>query len=206
MARTFPMAFSFCRATFVRRVVPLLVHLGVTSSLFRPLHLCPAGRVIFLAAVTSFRGAQFLWVKFSLKMFLLRHATVARRDTFQQAEANFSWCLSFTLFVSFGSWRRHSAASFPSLRLFFFGSSTGIAVAFSAGTSAFCAASGFLSGEVGFFSSRRSSVVSRQAIVSSSILGLNADTISMWLDPMSLRMASVLALIPSILLDCLIQL
>jgi hypothetical protein len=160
------MGFSICRATFARRAVPLLGHLGVTSPLFRPLHLYPAERVIFLPAVTSFRGEQFLWVRFSLKMFLLRHTTVARRDTFQQAEANFSCGLPFILFVSFGSWRRRSAASFRSLRRFFFGSPTGITVAFSAGTSAFCAASGFLFREVGFFSSRRSSVVSRQVNVS----------------------------------------
>jgi hypothetical protein len=49
----------------------------------------PARRVIFLPAANSCRGPQFRWAKDFLKMFLLRHATVARRDTFLQAAANF---------------------------------------------------------------------------------------------------------------------
>jgi hypothetical protein len=50
------------------------------SSLFCLLRLCPAQRVILiLAAVTSFRSTQLLRVQDFLKMFLLRHATVARR-------------------------------------------------------------------------------------------------------------------------------
>jgi hypothetical protein len=99
------MAVFLHHTPFAWRVIPLLGHLGVTSSLFCPLHLCPAEWVIFLAAVTSFRGEHFLWVEFSLKMFLLHHATVAQRDTFQQAEASFSWGLPFFLFLSFSSWQ-----------------------------------------------------------------------------------------------------
>jgi hypothetical protein len=40
------------------------------------------------ATANSFRGPPFVWVWISLKMFLLRHATVARRDTFLQAATN----------------------------------------------------------------------------------------------------------------------
>jgi hypothetical protein len=179
------MAFSMCNATFAWRVIPLFGYLGVTSSLFLPLHLCPAEWVIFLAAVTSFHGEQFLWVIFFLKMFLLRHATVAQRETFQQAEANFSWSAPFILLVSFGSWWQRSTASFRSLRHFFLGSPTGIIVEFSAGTSVFCATSDFLSSEVGFFSFRRSSV-SRQA---------NVSWLAFIISLSSLRWASILSCI-----------
>jgi hypothetical protein len=107
LAQTFPMAFSICRATFARRVVPLLGHLCMASSLFCPLHLCPVERVIFLAAVASFRGEHFLCVKFSLKMFLLRHATVARWDIFLSLgvfRAIFAWWLvSLWVIASFFS-------------------------------------------------------------------------------------------------------
>jgi hypothetical protein len=49
----------------------------------------PARRVMFLPAANSCRGPQFAWVQNFLKMVLLRHATVARRDTFLQAAASF---------------------------------------------------------------------------------------------------------------------
>jgi hypothetical protein len=44
---------------------------------------------MFLPAANSCRGPQFAWDQDFLKMFLLRHATVARRDTFLLAPANF---------------------------------------------------------------------------------------------------------------------
>jgi hypothetical protein len=55
-----------------------------------------------------------------------------------------------------------------------------------------------MSTEAGFSSSGCASVVSQQAIVSSSISRLNADTISMWLAPIFSRMVAVLALITSV--------
>jgi hypothetical protein len=128
------------RATFARRVM-----FGARVSLVH--RATVARRDIFLPLLLSFC-----------------RATVARRLVSLRATASFSWGPPFILFVSFGSWLRRSAASFRSLRHFFFGSSTGITVAFSAGTSP-CAASGFLSSEVGFPSFIRSSVVSRQAVV-----------------------------------------
>jgi hypothetical protein len=105
-------------------------------------------------------------VVFCLKMSLMRRVTIARRGIFLsacifhatsarwvvplQVAASLLWHPSWV--CSF-IWQRRSMASFRSLRHFFFGYLTGITVAFSAGTSAFCAASGFLSGEVGFYSS-----------------------------------------------------
>jgi hypothetical protein len=50
--------------------------------------------VIFLSA------ENFPCVKFSLKMFLLRHATVAWRDTFLQAAVNFLGSVSLALHVA----------------------------------------------------------------------------------------------------------
>ncbi|PNF33650.1 hypothetical protein B7P43_G12338 [Cryptotermes secundus] len=99
-------------------------------------------------------------------MSLLRHATVARWLIPLQAMANFFWGLQFHRVESFSFWWRRSAASFRSLRLFFFGSVSGITSASTTGTSSFCAASGFLPGEADFFSSRRASM-SWQANVSS---------------------------------------
>jgi hypothetical protein len=44
---------------------------------------------MFLPGANSCRGPQFARVLDFLKMFLLRHATVAWRNTFLQAAANF---------------------------------------------------------------------------------------------------------------------
>jgi hypothetical protein len=119
-----------------RRLFPSvrLFRVSRSASLFCLLRLCPAQRVIFIpAAVTSFRSPQFLCVQNFLKMFLLRHATVARRDTFLQAAANFSRDLQIPRFSPFGSSRR-PAACFRHLRCFL-SPSTGITVASSLGTS-----------------------------------------------------------------------
>jgi hypothetical protein len=100
-------------------------------------------------------------VVFGLKMSLMRRATVARRGislsacTFRATSA--LWLVPLRAAVSLlwhpsFSWVRSLLFRwFRSLRLFFLGSPTGITSALSAGTSSFCAASGFLSGEVGFF-------------------------------------------------------
>jgi hypothetical protein len=99
--------------------VPPFGLFGETSSLFCTLRFCPAQRVIFLpAVVTSFRGSRFPLVQDFLKMFLLRHATVAWRDTFLQAAANFFRDPQSPRVSSFGS-PRHPAACFqPLCRLF----------------------------------------------------------------------------------------
>jgi hypothetical protein len=150
-------------------------------------------------------------VVFGLKLSLMRRATVARRAIFWSAciigatvarwlvplrvTASLSWDPQFSRDEVFDFWRRCSAASFWSLRRFFFGSPTGITVAFSAGTSYSSAASGFLSAEVGFSSSGCTSIP-WQAIVSTSVSGLNAAAVSLWLVSvtcMAGRMASVLA-------------
>jgi hypothetical protein len=99
--------------------VPPFGLFGGTSSLFCPLRLCPAQRVIFLpAAVTSFRGPQFPWVRIFLKTFPLLHATAARRDTLPQAAAIFLRDPQISQVSSFGPPRRPTA-SFRSLCRFF---------------------------------------------------------------------------------------
>jgi hypothetical protein len=45
--------------------------------------------ILIPAAASSFRGPQFSLVRIFLKMFLLRHATLARRDIFPKGAANF---------------------------------------------------------------------------------------------------------------------
>jgi hypothetical protein len=110
--------------------------LGATSSLFCPLRLCLAQRVTFLpAAVTDFRCVQFPWVQDFLKMFFLRHATVARRETFLRAATNFFWDPQSPRVSSFGSPRRPAANFRPLCR--FFRPSTGFTMASSSGVSVF---------------------------------------------------------------------
>jgi hypothetical protein len=73
----------------------------------------PARRVIFLPAANSSRGPQFPWVRIFLKTFFLRHATLARRDTFLQAAVNFLRDLQYPRVSSFGSPRRPAACFQP---------------------------------------------------------------------------------------------
>jgi hypothetical protein len=95
--------------------------LGVTSSLFCPLRLCPAQRVIFLpAVVNSFCGPQFPCVRIFLKTFSLRHATVARRNIFLQVTANFLRDPQSPQVSSSGSPRRPAARCRPQCRFFIF--------------------------------------------------------------------------------------
>jgi hypothetical protein len=110
----------------------------------------------FLSFSFKCRASFARRVGFSLKMSLMRRATVARRGIFRSAcvfcaafarllipllvAANFFWGAPFSRVESFCLWRWRSAASRWSLRRFFFGSPTGITSAFSAGTSSFCAA------------------------------------------------------------------
>jgi hypothetical protein len=56
-----------------------LVEYSLTN--FPSLRATPARRVMFLPAANSCCGPQFAWFQDFLKMFLLRHATVAWRDT-----------------------------------------------------------------------------------------------------------------------------
>jgi hypothetical protein len=70
--------------------------LGLTLSLFCPLHLCllrcanPTVWVILIpAASNSLRGPQFPRGRIFLKTFPLRHTTAAEWDTFLQVAANF---------------------------------------------------------------------------------------------------------------------
>jgi hypothetical protein len=63
----FLMKVPLCRASLARRVT------------------------IIPAAPNSCCSPQFPWVRISLKMFLLHHATVARRDTFLQAATQIPW-------------------------------------------------------------------------------------------------------------------
>jgi hypothetical protein len=95
------------------------------------------------------------WVHLFLKASLLRRATVARRDTFLQAAANFLWDPQIPLVSSFGSSHRSAACFLPLCLLF--RPLTGFTTASSTGTSCCWATSGFVSTEVGSFSSRRAS-------------------------------------------------
>jgi hypothetical protein len=123
----------------------------------------PARRIMFMPAANSCRGPQFAWVLDFLKMFLLRHATVARRDTFLQAAASFSRDPQSPQVSSFGSLRR-PAACFRSLCRFS-RPLTGFTMVYSLGTSR-CSDSDSMSTGVRFSHSRRASVVPWQAIVS----------------------------------------
>jgi hypothetical protein len=97
--------------------VPPFVLLHVYRGIFL-LRLCPAQRVTFPAAVTSFRGPQFPWVQDFLKTFLLRHATVARRGPFLQAAASFFRDPQSPRVSSFGSPRRPATCFRQLCRLF----------------------------------------------------------------------------------------
>jgi hypothetical protein len=97
------------------------------------LRLCHAQRVTFFPAAVTFRSPQFAWVQDFLKMFLLRHATVAGRDSFLQAAASFFRDPQSPRVSSFGSPRRPAACFRPLCR--FFRRSTGFATASSLGTS-----------------------------------------------------------------------
>jgi hypothetical protein len=79
--------FSSVRPLRVLGVMLSLVEYSLTK--FPSLRATLAQRVMFLPAANSCRGPQFAWVLDFLKMFLLHHATVARRDTCLQAAANF---------------------------------------------------------------------------------------------------------------------
>jgi hypothetical protein len=80
----------------------------------------PLARWVILlpAGANSFRGPQFPWVWIFLKMFLLRLATAARRDTFLQAAANFLREPQTPRVSSFGSPRRPAARCWPLCRFF----------------------------------------------------------------------------------------
>jgi hypothetical protein len=138
--------------------------LGVASSLIRSLRLCHAQWVIFLpAAVNSFRGPQFLWVRMFRKMFPSRHATAARRDTFLQAANNFLRNPHSPRASSFFSPRRSAAKCRP---LFcFFVVPQDFTAAFSVGTSS-CSTSDSMSSEFSPLLSRHASIVISQDIVS----------------------------------------
>ena len=135
---------------------------------------------------------------FGLQMSLLRRATVARRYTFRSAffcRATSArrlvplWAMASCFRHQSLPWvrcfgvPRHSVAKFRCLCrffFFFFGSPTGITVASCTGASSFWATSGFMSTEVGFFSSECASI-SWQAIIFTAISGLVSATISLWL-------------------------
>jgi hypothetical protein len=148
-----------------------------------------------LDAVTSICSPQFPSVRISLKMFLLRHATVARRDTFLQAAANFIRDPQIPRVSFLDSPRRPAACFLPLCR--FSRPLTGFTTASSLGTSRCFAASGFLSAEVGSSSSGRASIP-WQAIVSTSFSGSLTAVVSLWLAPIFSQMALVLALIASV--------
>jgi hypothetical protein len=99
-----------------------------------------------------FRSATFTRrVVFGLKMSLMCRATIARRGIFRsigdfraafarrvfplRVTTSLVWGPQFSRGEVFVFWRRCCVASFRSLRLFFFGSPTGITSASSAGTS-----------------------------------------------------------------------
>jgi hypothetical protein len=79
-SESFQLLFSSVRLFGISCSTMSLVGYFLTKSLLR--RATPARRVTFIqAAVTSFRSPQFLCVQDFLKMFLLCHATVARRLT-----------------------------------------------------------------------------------------------------------------------------
>jgi hypothetical protein len=118
---------------------------------------------LFTAAVTSFHGPQLPWVQDSLKMFLLRHATVAWWDTFLQAAANFHYNPQSPRVSSFGSPRRPATCFRP--LCCFFHPLFGFTVASSSGATG-CSTSDSIFSKAGYLHSRHASVVSWQAIVS----------------------------------------
>jgi hypothetical protein len=80
---------------------------------------------IIPAAPNSCRGPNFVccgpqipWVRISLKMFLLRHATVAQRDTFLQAATDFSRDLPSPRVIFVGFIHRPAAIRWPLGRFF----------------------------------------------------------------------------------------
>jgi hypothetical protein len=103
------------------------------------------------------------WVRSFLKASLLRRASVARRDTFLQAVANFIRDPQIPRVSFFGSPRRPAACLLLLCR--FFRPLTGFTTRSSMGTSHCWATSGFMSTEVGSSSSGLASI-SWQAIVS----------------------------------------
>jgi hypothetical protein len=160
------------RATVARR--DIFLSLGVFRAIF-------ARWLIPLRATASlFWGPQFSRVEDILKMILLHHATVARRDTFLQAEANFIRDPQIPRVSSFGSSRR-PAACFLQLCLVF-RPLTGFITASMLGTPSCFATSGFLSTKVNLSSlwllfahlSLMAAISSRQAFESASSLASNS--------------------------------
>jgi hypothetical protein len=97
------------------------------------------------------------WVRSFLKASLLRRrATVARRDTFLQAAANFLRYPQIPRDSSFCSSHRSAAFFLPLCH--FFRPLTSFTTASSTENSRCWATSGFLSTEVGYFSSRPASI------------------------------------------------
>jgi uncharacterized membrane protein YraQ (UPF0718 family) len=92
--RPFPRLFFSVRFLQVSCSALTLVEYFLTRSPLRRVTL--AWLIKFLSAANSCCSPHFPWVIDFLKMFLLRHATVARQDTFRSIgvfRATFAWCV-----------------------------------------------------------------------------------------------------------------